>query len=82
MEGFGWIATIILGGIAGWIGSRIMQSRNGMVVNILLGVIGASVARWLLGVVGFAAEPRLIPQMLVAVAGAVILIWGARRLRG
>lgn len=81
MDGFSWIATIIIGGIAGWIGSRIMQSRNGVVVNIILGVLGASVAGWLLGLAGFSAEPRLIPQMIVAVAGAVLLIWIARRLR-
>lgn len=82
MDGFGFLASIILGGLAGWIGSRIMESPNGLVVNILLGILGASVAGWLLGVVGFTAEPRLIPQMIVAILGAVILIWVARRLRG
>lgn len=81
MDGFGIISSIILGGIAGWIGSRIMQSRNGVIVNILLGVVGASLANWLLGVVGFDAQPRFIPQMIVAVLGAVLLIWGARKLR-
>lgn len=81
MDGFGVFATIILGGLAGWIGSRIMESRNGVIVNILLGVLGASVAGWLLNLVGFSAQPRLIPQMIVAVIGAVILIWLARRLR-
>lgn len=82
MDGFGFIASIILGGLAGWIGSRIMESPNGLIVNILLGILGASVAGWLLGVVGFTAEPRLIPQMIVAILGAVILIWVARKLRG
>lgn len=81
MDGFGFFATIILGGLAGWIGSRIMESRNGVIVNILLGVLGAGLAGWLLNAVGFSAEPRLIPQMIVAVIGAVILIWVARRLR-
>lgn len=81
MEGFGFFMTIILGGLAGWIGSRIMESRNGVIVNILLGVLGASLAGWLLGLAGFAAESRLIPQMIVAVLGAVILIWIARKLR-
>lgn len=82
MDGFGFLASIILGGLAGWIGSRIMESPNGLIVNIILGILGASVAGWLLGMAGFTAEPRLIPQMIVAILGAVILIWVARRLRG
>lgn len=81
MEGFGLLATIVIGGISGWIGSRIMHSRNGIIVNVLLGILGASVAGWLLERVGFSAEPRLLPQMIVAVIGAVLLIWIARRLR-
>lgn len=82
MDGFGFLMTIILGGLAGWTGSRIMDSPNGLVVNIILGVVGASVAGGLLGLAGFTAEPRLIPQMIVAILGAVILIWLARKLRG
>ncbi|PIE09636.1 MAG: GlsB/YeaQ/YmgE family stress response membrane protein [Rhodobacterales bacterium] len=81
MEGFGFLASIIIGGLAGWIGSRIMESRNGLIVNILLGVIGATVANWLLGKAGFSAEPDLIPQFITAVLGAILLIWIARALR-
>jgi uncharacterized membrane protein YeaQ/YmgE (transglycosylase-associated protein family) len=41
----GWIAAIIIGGIAGWLAEQFMKSQMGLVMNIVLGVIGAAVAR-------------------------------------
>ena len=40
----GWIAAIIIGGIAGWLAEKFMKSQMGLLMNILLGVIGAAVA--------------------------------------
>ncbi|MDO5703609.1 MAG: GlsB/YeaQ/YmgE family stress response membrane protein, partial [Paracoccus sp. (in: a-proteobacteria)] len=37
MQGLGWLAAIIVGGIAGWIASNIMKADTGVLVNILLG---------------------------------------------
>ena len=45
----GWIAAIIIGGIAGWLAEQFMKSQMGLVMNIVLGIIGAAVASWLLG---------------------------------
>jgi uncharacterized membrane protein YeaQ/YmgE (transglycosylase-associated protein family) len=45
----GWIAAIIIGGIAGWLAEQFMKSNMGMLMNILLGIIGAVVASWLFG---------------------------------
>jgi uncharacterized membrane protein YeaQ/YmgE (transglycosylase-associated protein family) len=38
----GWIATIILGGIAGWLASMVMNrdASMGIFWNIIVGVIG------------------------------------------
>jgi len=48
----GWIAAIIVGGIAGWLAEQFMKSNMGLVMNIVLGIIGAAVASWLLGFLG------------------------------
>ena len=40
----GWIAAIIVGGIAGWLAERFMKSDMGLLMNIVLGIIGAAVA--------------------------------------
>ena len=48
----GWIAAIIVGGIAGWLAEQFMKSEMGLVMNIVLGIIGAAVASWLLGFLG------------------------------
>jgi hypothetical protein len=33
----GWIAAIIIGGIAGWLAEQFMKSQMGLVMNIVLG---------------------------------------------
>jgi uncharacterized membrane protein YeaQ/YmgE (transglycosylase-associated protein family) len=48
----GWIAAIVIGGIAGWLAEQFMKSQMGLVMNIVLGIIGAAVASWLLGFLG------------------------------
>src|SRR5262245_12152848 len=48
----GWIAAIIIGGIAGWLAEQFMKSQMGLVMNIVLGIIGAAVASWLFGFLG------------------------------
>ncbi|MFZ0982184.1 MAG: GlsB/YeaQ/YmgE family stress response membrane protein, partial [Pseudolabrys sp.] len=37
----GWIAAIIIGGIAGWLAEQFMKSQMGLLMNIILGIIGA-----------------------------------------
>ena len=36
----GWIAAIIVGGIAGWLAEQFMKSDMGLVMNIVLGSSG------------------------------------------
>ena len=40
----GWIAAIIIGGLAGWAAEQFMKSDMGLLMNIVLGIIGAAVA--------------------------------------
>lgn len=76
MQGLGWLAAIIVGGLAGWIASMIMKADTGLFLNIILGIIGAVIANALLGVFGvnFAAGSWLA-QGFAGLIGACILIW-------
>ena len=40
----GWIAAIIIGGIAGWLAEQFMKSDMGLLMNIVLGIVGAAIA--------------------------------------
>ena len=37
----GWIAAIIIGGLAGWLAEIFMKSGTGIFMNIVLGIVGA-----------------------------------------
>lgn len=82
MQGLGWIAAIIVGGLAGWAASSIMRADTGLLANVILGIVGAIVANFLLRLVGIYTAPTWIAQGLVGLAGACLIIWGARALRG
>jgi uncharacterized membrane protein YeaQ/YmgE (transglycosylase-associated protein family) len=51
-QAIGWIAAIIIGGIAGWLAEQFMKSEMGLVMNIVLGIVGAVVASWLFSLLG------------------------------
>ena len=81
MEGFGWIMTIILGGLAGWIAEKMMKFDTGLIMNIVLGIVGALLGNWLLALAGIVLG-GLLGQLIVAVAGACILILAYRAFQG
>ncbi|MBX8802687.1 GlsB/YeaQ/YmgE family stress response membrane protein [Pseudochrobactrum asaccharolyticum] len=78
--GIGWIAAIIIGGLAGWIASNFMKSDTGIFLNIILGIIGASIASFLFGLVGVSFGGWL-GYLVAGFVGACILIWGGRLIR-
>ena len=48
----GWIAAIIIGGIAGWLAEQFMKSNMGLLMNIVLGMVGAAIADAILSAFG------------------------------
>ena len=82
MEGMGWILTIIVGGIAGWIAEKIMKADHGLFTNIILGILGALILNAILFALLDATFGGIIGQLVIAVIGACILIWGYRAVRG
>ena len=76
----GWIAAIIIGGLAGWIASNFMKSNTGLFMDVLLGIAGAAIASGLLGLVGVSFGGWL-GYLAAGFIGACILIAGARAIR-
>ncbi|GJE62521.1 GlsB/YeaQ/YmgE family stress response membrane protein [Methylobacterium trifolii] len=71
------LAWIVLGLIAGFIGSKIVNnSGQGLIVDILLGIVGAVVGGFLFNQFGQPGVSGVnLYSLLVAVVGAVIVLW-------
>lgn len=73
----GWIATIILGGIAGWLASMVMNRNESMGIfwNIVVGVIGGMIGSSIGNFTGFlSTDSGWIMYLITAVVGAVVLL--------
>ena len=77
----GWIAAIIIGGIAGWLAEQFMKSDMGLLMNIVLGIIGAAVASTILSLLGVHLGGWL-GYLIAGFIGAVLLIWIVRQVQG
>ena len=77
----GWIAAIIIGGIAGWLAEQFMKSQMGLLMNIVLGIVGAAVAGWLFGLLGINFGGWL-GYLIAGFIGACILIAIGRAFQG
>lgn len=81
----GYIAWIVLGGVAGWIASMIMKTdaSQGIILNIVVGIVGASLGGWLFSSFGGAGVTGFnLYSLGVSVVGAVVLIWLVQMIRG
>ena len=78
----GWIATIIIGLLAGLIAKAIMPGKDpgGLIITILLGIVGAvigGVVRNALNIGGRGdnvGDPGFIKTLVFAVVGALIVL--------
>src|SRR6516225_8002836 len=77
----GWIAAIIIGGIAGWLAEQFMKSDMGLLMNIVLGIVGAAIASAILSIFEIALG-GWIGYLITGFIGACLLIWVVRALRG
>lgn len=71
--GVGWIAAIVIGGLAGWFAEMFMKSGTGIFVNILLGIAGAAIANGILSYFGLALTGWL-GYLIAGFIGACILL--------
>ena len=78
--GIGWLAAIIIGGIAGWLAELLTRSNMGLIANIVLGVIGAGLATWLFGLMGIRMQAGWLGYLISGFIGACVLIFATRLL--
>jgi uncharacterized membrane protein YeaQ/YmgE (transglycosylase-associated protein family) len=78
-----WLIWVVLVGlIAGWAAVRIMKgSGYGPLMDIVLGILGGVIGGWILRLLGFYTTGGLLPSILVAILGAVVLIAFVRMLK-
>jgi len=81
-QSVGWIAAIIVGGLAGWLAEQFMKSNMGILMNIILGIVGALVANFLLNLLGVSLGGGWLGYLIAGFIGACILIAVARMVRG
>ncbi len=77
-----YLYIILVGLVAGWAAGKIMKgSGYGVLMDIVLGIVGAVVGSWVLGLLGIYTTGGIIPNILVAILGAVLLVALARMLK-
>jgi uncharacterized membrane protein YeaQ/YmgE (transglycosylase-associated protein family) len=79
-QGVGWIAAIIIGGLAGFLAEKFMKSDMGVLMNVVLGIVGAVVASAILSFVGISLG-GWIGYLIAGFIGASLLIAVARAFR-
>ena len=80
----GLILWVIFGALAGWIASMIMKTdaQQGMVANIVVGIIGAVIGGFVMSLVGGSGVTGFnLYSLVVAILGAVILLWIVKMFR-
>jgi uncharacterized membrane protein YeaQ/YmgE (transglycosylase-associated protein family) len=78
----GWIAAIIIGGIAGWLAEQFMKSNMGVLMNVVLGIVGAAIASTILSLFNISIGGGWIAYLILGFIGACLLIWIVRMVRG
>ncbi|QFT58335.1 Transglycosylase associated protein [Sulfitobacter sp. THAF37] len=82
MTGLGWIASIIVGGIAGWLAEKFMKGDHGLLLNIFMGIVGAMLFNAILLFIFDSTLGGWIGQLFVGFVGACLLIGIIRAVRG
>jgi uncharacterized membrane protein YeaQ/YmgE (transglycosylase-associated protein family) len=73
---------IVVGLVAGWATGKIMRGAGyGVLSDIGLGIVGAFVGGMIMRALGFYTSGGLIPSILVAILGAVVVVVAVRLLR-
>jgi uncharacterized membrane protein YeaQ/YmgE (transglycosylase-associated protein family) len=72
---------VMVGLIAGWAAGKIMKGSGfGVLIDIILGIAGAVVGGFLMGLLGIYSG-SLIGTTVIAIVGAMFLIWLSRLLK-
>lgn len=74
MPGVGFFGLLLIGVLAGYVAEKAMKRNHGLFTNMLVGIAGSFVGGALAGVLninfyGFAGN------LIVAIAGAILILW-------
>lgn len=79
----GWLAWIIVGGLAGWAASQVVHTHLGLLLDIVVGIVGAIIGGYLFGLIGAPGVTGFnIGSVIVAFIGAVVLLGALRLVSG
>jgi uncharacterized membrane protein YeaQ/YmgE (transglycosylase-associated protein family) len=81
----GWLTWIVLGLVVGVLAKLIMPGKDagGFVMTTILGIVGAVVGGFIATRLGLGAVSGFnVPSLLIATAGALLLLFANRKLRG
>ena len=81
LNGVGWIAAIIIGGLAGWLAEMFMKSNMGVFMNIILGIVGAALLNFILASLLNVGYTGWLAYLIIGFIGACILIALGRLLK-
>ena len=74
MPGVGFFGMLVIGFLAGYVAEKDMNRNHGLFTNILVGIAGSFIGGTLAGVLGINYQ-GFLGNLVVAVAGAVLLLW-------
>lgn len=78
----GLLLWILFGALAGWIASMIMNTGSGAIMDIIMGIVGAVVGGFIMNLLGQSGVTGFnLYSMIVAVIGAIVVIYIGRMLR-
>ena len=76
----GLLWSIVIGILAGFLAGKIMRGKGyGLLIDLFLGILGSVLGSFIFGLLGLYAT-GIIGRLVVATAGAVFLIFIARKL--
>ena len=79
--GVGWIAAIIIGGLAGWLAGKLMDIRFGIFMNIVIGIVGAVLANAIFSRAGIYVASGWLGYLVQGFVGSCILLFVAKLVR-
>ena len=83
--GVGFFGTLFIGALAGWIAEKTTGSNHGLITNIIVGIAGAYIGAFLANALGIRLGEIFSGwfwgNLIVATAGAIILLYVYRLIR-
>ncbi|EUB95806.1 Transglycosylase-associated protein [Rhizobium sp. CF080] len=79
--GVGWIAAIIIGGLAGWLAGKLMDVRFGIFMNIVIGIVGAVLANGIFNRFNIHVANGWLGYLVAGFIGSCILLFIAKLVR-